>query len=147
MNTFTSKFTKNDFEKIKKFFEDENCSFISQQYAIFKAVSKEYGATLYSSGKFVIQGKEVSKIAEKLCQTMGITFTSEEKTTDEITDEFYIGIDESGKGDFFGPLVIAGVAVNPQLKKLFLNLGIKDSKQLNDEKILKLAKEIQKNSK
>ena len=147
MNTFTYKFTKNDFEKIKNFFESENCSFTTQQYAFFKATSSNYGATLYTSGKIVIQGKEVSEIVEKFCKIMDIEFQNEEKTTDEITDDFYVGIDESGKGDFFGPLVIAGVAVKPKTKKMFADLGIKDSKQLDDEKILKLAIEIKNNAK
>ena len=147
MNTFTCKLNKNDLEKVKNFFEKEKCCFTTQQYAFFKAVSKNYGVTFYTSGKLVIQGKEVSKIAEEFCQTVGISFEKKEKNIEEITDEYYIGIDESGKGDYFGPLVIGGVAINPQLKKMFLDLGIKDSKQLDDEKILKLAKEIQKNAK
>ncbi len=53
-----------------------------------------------------------------------------------------LGIDESGKGDFFGPLVIAGVFVEDE-KKL-RSLGIKDSKTLKDERILELAKEIKR---
>ena len=42
----------------------------------------------------------------------------------------HIGTDESGKGDFFGPLVIAGVLVDEKNAQHFLNLGIKDSKKL-----------------
>lgn len=41
----------------------------------------------------------------------------------------HIGTDESGKGDFFGPLVIAGVLVDEENAKHFLDLGIKDSKK------------------
>ena len=147
MNTFTYKFTKNDSDKIKNFFEKEGCSFTPQQYAFFKAIASNYGATFYTSGKFVLQGKDVSQIAEKFCQAMNIRFETEKQPPDEITDDFYIGIDESGKGDFFGPLVVAGVAVNPELKKTFADLGIKDSKQLDDEKILKLSNEVKKNAK
>lgn len=147
MNTFTYKFNRNDLVKIKNFFENEGCTFSTQQYAFFKAVGKNYNATFYNSTKLVIQGSEVSKIVEKFCQKMKIDFVNEEKKIENVTEDNYIGVDESGKGDFFGPLVIAGVAVNPELKNLFSSLGIKDSKQLEDEKIIKLAKEIQKNSK
>ena len=45
----------------------------------------------------------------------------------------HIGTDESGKGDFFGPLVIAGVLVDEENAKHFLDLGIKDSKKLSDQ--------------
>src|SRR5690606_37541145 len=47
----------------------------------------------------------------------------------------YIGIDESGKGDFFGPLVIAAVYSDTSLNKQLLSAGVKDSKLLNDEQI------------
>ena len=50
----------------------------------------------------------------------------------------HIGVDESGKGDFFGPLVIAGVLVDEKSAELFANLGIKDSKKITDKKILTL---------
>ncbi len=56
----------------------------------------------------------------------------------------HIGTDESGKGDFFGPLVIAGVLVDETNAKKFLDLGIKDSKKLSDKKMLSLAVEIKK---
>lgn len=50
----------------------------------------------------------------------------------------HIGVDESGKGDFFGPLVIAGVLVDEKSAELFAELGIKDSKKITDKKILTL---------
>ena len=53
-----------------------------------------------------------------------------------------IGTDESGKGDFFGPLVIAGVLVDEKNAELFRSLGIKDSKKLTDKKMLSLSVEI-----
>lgn len=53
-----------------------------------------------------------------------------------------IGTDESGKGDYFGPLVSAGVYVDEQTSKYLLMLGVKDSKELSDSKNLELAKEI-----
>ncbi|GBF22760.1 ribonuclease HIII [Candidatus Gastranaerophilus sp. (ex Termes propinquus)] len=56
----------------------------------------------------------------------------------------HIGIDESGKGDFFGPLVIAGALLDESSAKICLELGVCDSKKLNDKKILQLAVEIRK---
>ena len=56
----------------------------------------------------------------------------------------HIGTDESGKGDFFGPLVIAGVLVDEKNAELFRSLGIKDSKKLTDKKMLTLSVEIKK---
>lgn len=58
----------------------------------------------------------------------------------------HIGTDESGKGDFFGPLVIAGVMVDEKAAKIFLDAGIKDSKKVTDKKILTLEPIIKANS-
>ncbi|WOF17362.1 ribonuclease HIII [Methanoplanus sp. FWC-SCC4] len=53
-----------------------------------------------------------------------------------------IGTDESGKGDYFGPLVIAGVFVDEVTAKKLFSLGVTDSKLLDDYKIRKIAPEI-----
>jgi ribonuclease HIII len=55
-------------------------------------------------------------------------------------DEGHIGVDESGKGDFFGPLVIAACYVGPEhLAELE---GVRDSKTLTDKKALELSRNI-----
>lgn len=54
----------------------------------------------------------------------------------------HIGTDESGKGDYFGPLVVAGVWVDESLQSALARLGVKDSKQLSDAQCQKLAASI-----
>jgi ribonuclease HIII len=55
----------------------------------------------------------------------------------------HAGIDESGKGDFFGPLVIAGVYTDGDLPRQLLDLGVKDSKLItSDKKALDMADAI-----
>lgn len=58
----------------------------------------------------------------------------------------WIGTDESGKGDYFGPLVIAGVCINAQIGKALASLGVKDSKKMTDKKVLELYPVIRENS-
>lgn len=58
----------------------------------------------------------------------------------------HIGTDESGKGDFFGPLCASGVLLNEHQAQYLKEIGIKDSKKLDNKKILTLASEIRKNS-
>ena len=53
-----------------------------------------------------------------------------------------IGIDESGKGDYFGPLVIAGVYAGADTKKKLRAMGVADSKKLSDSRIVLLASQI-----
>lgn len=66
--------------------------------------------------------------------------------TKEIKDipifKCHIGTDESGKGDYFGPLVIAGVYVTNQTEQLLSEMGVRDSKSNSDNKNKELAKKI-----
>jgi len=56
-----------------------------------------------------------------------------------------LGVDESGKGDFFGPLCIAGVYVNEAVINAWKDAGIRDSKNISsDKKIAELAEKIRK---
>ncbi len=54
----------------------------------------------------------------------------------------YIGTDESGKGDYFGPLVVAGVLVTDETAAVLTGLGVMDSKKLTDAKIGALYAQI-----
>lgn len=94
--------------------------------------------------KIVLQGNKDLKIFKEVNDLIfGEALISEEKTDTEPTFP-YIGTDESGKGDFFGPLIIAGVYINPNTAKQMIQLGIKDSKELSDYQINILAAELVK---
>jgi len=54
----------------------------------------------------------------------------------------WIGTDEAGKGDYFGPLVVAGVYVNAESCEVLSDLGIADGKTLSNRRIRKLAKRM-----
>ena len=54
----------------------------------------------------------------------------------------WIGTDEAGKGDYFGPLVVAGACVDRATAEQLVALGATDSKRLNDDRIRKLASQI-----
>lgn len=150
MNTYTSKFNNSEFEKIKAYFESIGAEFSNQQYAVFRAKTPQGVAILYNSGKFLIQGSDVSELVNHFNATINNQPLAEQKlainTTSQNIPMPHIGVDESGKGDFFGPLVIAGVLATDTNSKKFIEAGIKDSKKLTDEKILKLAGIIKANA-
>ncbi|MGD9581465.1 MAG: ribonuclease HIII [Vampirovibrionia bacterium] len=56
----------------------------------------------------------------------------------------WIGTDESGKGDYFGPLVVAAVHVDSKIAIALSELGVKDCKKITDKKARALAMEIKK---
>ncbi|MFQ6038615.1 MAG: ribonuclease HIII [Candidatus Aminicenantales bacterium] len=56
----------------------------------------------------------------------------------------HIGTDESGKGDYFGPLVVAGVYLPEGQDKVLLELGVKDSKRFSDNRVREMARLLKK---
>lgn len=148
MNIYTNKFKPVEFSKIRRFFEEKKSSFSPLQYAQWRAEGKDFNASLYNSGKFVIQGKTVDNIVSEFEKYMGIfsqnnsLLITPNSIENDLNFQEYIGTDESGKGDLFGPLVIAGVYTNDALSEKFIGLGIKDSKKLDDKTIIKLSAHI-----
>lgn len=161
MNVFSYKFNLNEENRLKTFLSNYDVVFEQQQYCVFTAKCSKFKALFYQSGKLVIQGSCVDDVVQALLkefkiQNVNLNCNSvsnnekNKKTSDKTTSNHnysaYIGVDESGKGDFFGPLVIAGVCVNEDNKQLFIDMGIKDSKKINDKTIKKMSLEIQKRS-
>ena len=66
------------------------------------------------------------------------------KIVDSVVNQSRIGVDESGKGDLFGPLVVAAVWINEEIELTLAKRGVRDSKTIADSQILELARFIQK---
>ena len=94
--------------------------------------------------KVVLQGNKQLKLYQKVyILIFGERLFSNDKTA--LTEpEIYIGTDESGKGDYFGPLVIAAVFTDPSISKKLKEIGVRDSKELTDESISIIAAKIKK---
>jgi ribonuclease HIII len=113
-------------------------------YTLFQGKTKGVTCTLYTSGKLMVQGKEMEKFIQFYLEPEILkTFTYGYAMVNlDLTPR--IGVDESGKGDFFGPLCVAGVyAAGDQIKHL-MEIGVKDSKLLTDPSIVKIAQKIRK---
>lgn len=143
MNTFSTKFLPVELEKFKTFFKAENAVFSTPQYMFFQARGTGFTASFYQSGKAVIQGNRTDEIVSK-CFSDGQSpilnnvKPLQQNALGQIAPYPHIGIDESGKGDFFGPLVVAGVLLDEKSAKTLQEAGVDDSKKLTDKKILEL---------
>lgn len=142
-NTYVSKFLPVEVEKFKTIFKSENAKFSTPQYMHFQARGEGYIASFYTSGKLVIQGNKTTEIVSKYFEPVQNTAQNSVSalkncTTGNIAPYPHIGIDESGKGDFFGPLVIAGAYLDENSAKTLSKAGVTDSKKLDDKKILEL---------
>lgn len=111
-------------------------------YTVFSAQKKGVSCTLYASGKLTVQGKDKDEfitfyLEPEILQSVAYTYPET-----QVDLESHIGIDESGKGDFFGPLCIAGVYASTDQIKELLKIGVRDSKTLNEKQILSLSGKI-----
>ncbi len=99
----------------------------------------------YTSGKLLVQGKGTREFVEFVLEPE-ILKEARLGYEAEINPDFIrprLGVDESGKGDFFGPLVVAAVYVNEPVVRHWQEQGIKDSKRVtSDKRIAELAKII-----
>jgi ribonuclease HIII len=139
---FTAKIDISLGKKLQIDLQDQGFEISKPPYTVFAAKKKGVSCTLYESGSLTVQGKEMDAFIEFYLEP-------------EILKEFrfshaaalldltpHIGLDEAGKGDFFGPLCIAAVYADgagiPQLQQM----GVRDSKKIADATILKIAKQI-----
>ena len=112
-------------------------------YCFYKAKKEKTTIAAYTSGKLVVQGKGTADFVEFILEPY---ITGVEVPEEEVREPFqpHAGIDESGKGDFFGPLVVSCVYVeNENTAQELAALGVRDSKQIrSDKKIAEIARKI-----
>lgn len=140
-NLFTCTLSKEQIQKFLFLLKDSG-SVVTEliPYALYALRMENTSITLYTSGKLVIQGKGTSEFVETFLIPHIIGENSEESFLIKPDYSPHIGIDESGKGDFFGPLCIAGVYVNRKIIQHWEKSGIQDSKNIkSDKKITELA--------
>ena len=100
---------------------------------------------LYKSGKLLVQGKGAKDWVEFILEPniLKRVVIGYDEELDPQAFQPHMGIDESGKGDYFGPLVIASAYTNAERVQKLREIGVQDSKRIrSDRKILTLAKEI-----
>ncbi len=114
-------------------------------YARFAGKREGVNVVFYESGKLVVQGKGTREFVEFLLEpeVLKEARLGYEAELEPELGLARIGVDESGKGDFFGPLVVAGVYVNEKVCRGLVEAGVRDSKRVSsDKRIGTLAKVI-----
>lgn len=142
MNTFVATIDLGLAPKLEQDLRDQGFVLTKPPYTLFSANKTGVSCTLYTSGKLTVQGKGKDEF---------ITFYLEPEILKSVAYSYpevnmdmtaRIGVDEAGKGDFFGPLCIGAVQADENGIKELLKLGVKDSKQMNDKIMLALAPKI-----
>ena len=122
-------------------------------YAIFQADTGDTIVTLYESAKAMFQGvsadiesgmwESIGKDKENIDYFIDREEVKEKKEETTIPiDISSVGSDEVGTGDYYGPIVVTASYVNKDDIPFLTELGVKDSKKLSDEQILKIVPKI-----
>lgn len=116
-------------------------------YVIFQAQDGDTVITMYESGKIMFQGVSAD-VDGAMWKEIDGQIGETKKQQKEIIQKYHrcssIGSDEVGTGDYFGPIVVTASFVKIDDVEFLEQLGIRDSKKISDETILKIAPEIAK---
>lgn len=122
-------------------------------YAIFQADTGDTIVTLYESGKAMFQGVSAD-IEADMWESIGknkddLDYFMDKEEKKSVNDEINIplnitsiGSDEVGTGDYYGPIVVTASFVKKEDIPFLEELGVKDSKKISDEQILKIVPKI-----
>ena len=145
-------------EKLIAFYEDLRRD-KTPQYAVFQAQDGDTVVTLYESGKIVFQGRDADLasdiwVATEKMNNKNVEINNSDKkdkkdkkeiiVDPKIYNSTSIGSDEVGTGDYFGPIVVTAALVKKEDIPFLEELGVKDSKKMDDNKILEIVPKILK---
>lgn len=135
-------------EQLKAFLVQHDFELSQPPHTAVAGKRQGLSVTLYKSGKLVVQGKNMGEFIQFYLEPeilKSFSYGYEETLAETELDQTpRIGIDESGKGDFFGPLCVAGLYAGGDLVPELRKLGVRDSKAMNDTTIRRVAKELHK---
>lgn len=144
ITSHTLKLTDEQMEQVRRYCERRLWDSVEVAYARFSFRGPKVNVTGYESGKLVVAGKETEDFVVNFLEPE--VLREARLGYDEVLHpewfESHAGLDESGKGDFFGPVVTACVIADRPAIDAWITAGVKDSKRIADPQILKLDKII-----
>jgi len=123
---------KSEIEELKNYVQKIGLKKVrpKTEYELLRIKDGKINIVVYTSGKVVHNGtKESQQVIDAILK--------KEKTYDYI-----LGSDEAGKGEWYGPLVVEGVALTPDLILESRRMGVRDSKSIAKPQLITLAKNL-----
>ncbi len=146
LTSYTKPLTQAQVDKLKCLLQQRGFTFETKPYCLYAASKGKVNVQVYEKGpKVLIQGKETEDFITNTLEpeVLGVAELGYEEVHHPEMYQPHIGVDESGKGDYFGPLVIAGVYVDVNVARSLREIGAVDSKRISsDSKISQLAQAI-----
>jgi ribonuclease HIII len=142
---YTIALTPEQMESLKRNLDRRLWAFYEVDHAAFAFKGDKVNVVAYKSGKLVVQGKQTESFVTNILEPE--VTKSPQLGYDEVHHpewyEPHAGMDESGKGDLFGPLVVATVIADGEMVRTWMQKGVKDSKAIgSDQRIFDLEKII-----
>ena len=145
-NSYTKPLTLLQVEKLRKALVARGWEFVKKEYTHYAARKDKVTVAVYEKGpKVLVQGKGLEEFVTFVLEpeVTGVAELGYEEVNNPSMFAPHFGIDESGKGDFFGPLVIAGVYTDREIAHALRAAGVMDSKAItSDARIRDLAEVI-----
>ena len=148
--TFTITLSNNQINKIISQYEcNRNDSNVTNNYTLFRAKIKSTTLTIFKTGKLLLQGNDIIPVQNEIEQLLNLKPSLNIKANTKIISigKNIIGTDEVGTGDYFGGIVVCASLVEKDKILELTKMGIKDSKEITDEKIKILGKYLIENIK
>lgn len=143
--SFTIKLTEKQINIIINNFEEQKLP-LTNNYTLFRAKINTSFVSIFKTGNLLIQGGNERQAYINICELIGIDHNIidnpyvDANVISELKNS--IGTDEVGTGDFFGSIVVCGCYVPTDKINSLLKIGVKDSKELSDIKIVSIAKKL-----
>lgn len=148
LTSHTQSLTEEQATRLRSLLAERGFDFSDKAYCLYTASKPKVNVMVFEKGpKVVVQGKETKDFVINLLepQILGEARLGYEEVHNPEMFQPHIGVDESGKGDFFGPLVIAGVYVDGEAVRQLRDMGAMDSKRISsDARIGQLAAGIKR---
>lgn len=146
-NSFSFKLTADQQDTLTSLLRSGNFRPTEVPYTRIAVKAEDCSVNLYTTGKLLVQGKGAREFVEFTLEpfVLGTATVGYEQTLNPEQTAPHMGVDESGKGDFFGPLVIAAAYVDETLFEAMQKLDVKDSKAISsDKKAMAIGTELRK---
>ncbi len=139
---FSTKIDLKHAQKLEEDLRSQGFEIAKPPFTVFSAKKKGVSCTLYESGSLTVQGKDREAFIEFYLEPEILGEFKFSHPEAHLDLKPHIGMDEAGKGDFYGPLCIAAVFADGEGIKKLQQMGVKDSKRFSDEPLKKLAQKI-----
>ncbi len=143
LTTYTQEIEEGDVEKLRELLKRGGFEMLEKPYAYYGARKGKLNVTVYEKGpKVLIQGKDTEEFVKFILEPeiLGEARLGYEEVHNPEMFQPHFGIDESGKGDYFGPLVIAGAYTDLESTRALMEAGVMDSKRVSSrDRIVNLS--------